>query len=167
MKFLSAGKEPKQRPKEKAKTKPEKLILPKCSVQAGVKVSSVHKRPVPDKKENAVKKAVVAPVRNEVLVKEATCESSTPSWASDHNYNAVKPEQTAALWPSLLCKCKWVRCLLKQPATSGRPPHFSGCWAGRSRPRPPPHRRESRYCPSVFETPNSVTQQSCVSCFSA
>ncbi|KAM7126919.1 death-inducer obliterator 1 isoform 2-T5 [Molossus nigricans] len=104
MKFLSAGKEPKQRPKEKAKTKPEKLILPKCSVQAGVKVSSVHKRPVPDKKENAVKKAVVAPVRNEVLVKEATCESSTPSWASDHNYNAVKPEQTAALWPSLLCK---------------------------------------------------------------
>lgn len=76
-------------------------------IQAGVKVSSVHKRPVPDKKENAVKKAVVAPVRNEVLVKEATCESSTPSWASDHNYNAVKPEQTAALWPSLLCKCMY------------------------------------------------------------
>ena len=33
MKFLSAGKEPKAKPKEKAKAKPERLILPKCSVQ--------------------------------------------------------------------------------------------------------------------------------------
>lgn len=107
MKFLSAGKEPKPKPKEKIKTKPEKLILPKCSVQAGIKVSSVHKRPAPDKRENTVKKAVVAPARSEVLVKETTCESSTPSWASDHNYNAVKPEQTAALWPSLLYKCMY------------------------------------------------------------
>ncbi|XP_070275734.1 death-inducer obliterator 1 isoform X2 [Myotis yumanensis] len=106
MKFLSAGKEPKQKPKEKTKTKtkPETLVLPRCSVEAGIKVSSVPKRPAPDKKENAVKKAVVAPARTEVLVKETTCESSTPSWASDHNYNAVKPEQTAALWPSLLYK---------------------------------------------------------------
>ncbi|EPQ19814.1 Death-inducer obliterator 1 [Myotis brandtii] len=106
MKFLSAGKEPKQKPKEKTKTKtkPETLVLPRCSVEAGIKVSSVPKRPAPDKKENAMKKAVVAPARTEVLVKETTCESSTPSWASDHNYNAVKPEQTAALWPSLLYK---------------------------------------------------------------
>lgn len=76
-------------------------------IQAGIKVSSVPKRPAPDKKENAMKKAVVAPARTEVLVKETTCESSTPSWASDHNYNAVKPEQTAALWPSLLYKCMY------------------------------------------------------------
>lgn len=33
MKFLSSGKEAKPKPKEKTKSKPEKLILPKCSVQ--------------------------------------------------------------------------------------------------------------------------------------
>lgn len=33
MKFLSSGKEQKPKPKEKTKMKPEKLILPKCSVQ--------------------------------------------------------------------------------------------------------------------------------------
>lgn len=76
-------------------------------IQAGIKISSVHKRPAPDKKENTVKKAMVAPSRSEVLIKETTCESSTPSWASDHNYNAVKPEQTAAPWPSLLYKCMY------------------------------------------------------------
>ncbi|XP_072657760.1 death-inducer obliterator 1 isoform X1 [Canis lupus baileyi] len=103
MKFLSSGKEQKPKPKEKTKTKPEKLILPKCSVQAGIRISSLHKRPAPDKKENTVKRATMAPTRSEVLAKEATSEG-TPSWASDHNYNAVKPEQTAALWPPLLYK---------------------------------------------------------------
>ncbi|XP_077612967.1 death-inducer obliterator 1-like [Crocuta crocuta] len=103
MKSLSAGKEQKPKPKEKTKTKPEKLILPKCSIQAGIRISSVHKRPAPDKKENIVKKATVALSRSEVFVKEATSEG-TPSWASDHNYNAVKPEQTAAPWPPLLYK---------------------------------------------------------------
>lgn len=76
-------------------------------IQAGVRVSSMHKRPAPDKKENTVKKALAAPARSEVLIKETTCESSTPSWASDHNYNAVKPEPTAALWPALLYKCMY------------------------------------------------------------
>lgn len=33
MKSLSAGKEQKPKPKDKTKMKPEKLILPKCSVQ--------------------------------------------------------------------------------------------------------------------------------------
>ncbi|XP_076973462.1 death-inducer obliterator 1 [Tamandua tetradactyla] len=103
MKFLSSGKEQKPKPKEKAKMKPEKLSLPKCSIQAGIKISSMHKKPAPDKKENIVKKTLVAPSRNEAL-KETTSESSTPSWASDHNYNAVKPEKTAALSPSLLYK---------------------------------------------------------------
>ncbi|XP_045688675.1 death-inducer obliterator 1 [Phyllostomus hastatus] len=105
MKVLRAGKEARAKPREqaKAKAKPERLILPKCSVQAGVRVS-LHKRPALDKKENAVKKAAGAPARSEAPVQEAPCESSTPSWASDHNYNAVKPEQTAAPRPSLLCK---------------------------------------------------------------
>ncbi|XP_012510087.1 PREDICTED: death-inducer obliterator 1 [Propithecus coquereli] len=104
MKFLSSGKEQKPKPKEKIKIKPEKLNLPKCSVQAGIKISAMHKRPAPEKKENMVKKVMVALCRNEALGKEATCESSTPSWASDHNYNAVKPEKTAAPSASLLCK---------------------------------------------------------------
>ncbi|XP_037668212.1 death-inducer obliterator 1 isoform X2 [Choloepus didactylus] len=103
MKFLSSGKEQKPKLKEKTKMKPEKLSLPKCSIQAGIKISSMHKRPAPDKKENIVKKTVVAPSRNEALIKE-TASESTPSWASDHNYNAVKPEKTAALSPSLLYK---------------------------------------------------------------
>uniref|UniRef100_A0A8C5LE81 Death-inducer obliterator 1 n=1 Tax=Jaculus jaculus TaxID=51337 RepID=A0A8C5LE81_JACJA len=106
MRFLSSGKEQKPKPKEKVKMKPEKLSLPKCSVQAGIKISSVHKRLVPEKKENPLKKVVVAP-RSETLGKEVTCESTTPSWASDHNYNAVKPEQpekSSALSPTLLCK---------------------------------------------------------------
>lgn len=75
-------------------------------IQAGIRISSVHKRPAPDKKENIVKKATVALSRSEVFVKEATSEG-TPSWASDHNYNAVKPEQTAAPWPPLLYKCMY------------------------------------------------------------
>ncbi|XP_008067762.1 death-inducer obliterator 1 [Carlito syrichta] len=104
MKFLSSGKEQKPKPKEKVKMKLDKPSLLKCSVQAGIKISSMHKRPAPEKKENTVKKAMVAPSRNEALGKEAACESSTPSWASDHNYNAVKPEKTAAPSPSLLFK---------------------------------------------------------------
>uniref|UniRef100_A0A250Y757 Death-inducer obliterator 1 n=1 Tax=Castor canadensis TaxID=51338 RepID=A0A250Y757_CASCN len=104
MRFLSSGKEQKPKPKEKVKMKPEKLSLPKCSVQAGIKMSSVHKRPAPEKKENSAKKMMVAPPRNESTGKEATYESSTPSWASDHNYNAVKPEKLVAPSPALLCK---------------------------------------------------------------
>uniref|UniRef100_G3W6X4 Death-inducer obliterator 1 n=1 Tax=Sarcophilus harrisii TaxID=9305 RepID=G3W6X4_SARHA len=104
MKFLSAGKEPKPKVKEKPKLKPEKCNLPKSGVQAGIKISSVQKRPAPDKKENIAKKTLVTTPRNEGLVKETTSESSTPSWASDHNYNAVKPEKTAAISSSLLYK---------------------------------------------------------------
>lgn len=108
MKILSSGKEQKPKPKEKVKTKPEKFSLPKCSVQAGIKISSVHKRLASEKRENPVKKVTLAS-RSETSVKEATCES-TPSWASDHNYNAVKPEKPekpekpTALSPTLLSK---------------------------------------------------------------
>ncbi|KAL0594526.1 Death-inducer obliterator 1 [Plecturocebus cupreus] len=104
MKFLSSGKDRKPKPKEKMKMKAEKPSLLKCSFQAGIKISSVHKRPAPEKKETTVKKAVAAPARSEALGKEAACESSTPSWASDHNYNAVKPGRTAAPSPALLYK---------------------------------------------------------------
>ncbi|XP_031228843.1 death-inducer obliterator 1 [Mastomys coucha] len=109
MRFLSSGKEQKTKPKEKIKTKPEKFSLPKCSVQAGIKIPSVHKRLASEKRENPVKKVMLAS-RSETSGKEATCESSTPSWASDHNYNAVKPEKPekpekpTALSPTLLSK---------------------------------------------------------------
>ncbi|KAM5246273.1 death-inducer obliterator 1 [Ctenodactylus gundi] len=104
MKFLSSGKEQKLKPKEKIKMKPEKLSLPKCSIQSGIKVSSVPKRPALEKKENSAKKVMVTPPRSDTLGKESVCESSTPSWASDHNYNAVKPEKTSGLSPPQLCK---------------------------------------------------------------
>ncbi|XP_047626629.1 death-inducer obliterator 1 isoform X2 [Phacochoerus africanus] len=107
MRLLSAGKEPKPKPKERGKTKPERLILQKCTVQAGIKVAPVPKRPAPDRKENAAKKVAAAPPRSEGLAPEPASESSTPSWASDHNYNAVKPERTAAPRPPLLCKCTY------------------------------------------------------------
>ncbi|XP_013929237.1 PREDICTED: death-inducer obliterator 1-like [Thamnophis sirtalis] len=55
-----------------------------------------------------MKKTPVATIKTEAnaqtVGKEPTSESSTPSWASDHNYNAVKPEQTPAISPALLFK---------------------------------------------------------------
>lgn len=78
-------------------------------IQVGIKISSVHKRLASEKKENPVKKVMVAP-RSEASGKEITCESTTPSWASDHNYNAVKPEKPekpTALSPTLLSKCTY------------------------------------------------------------
>ncbi|XP_054996621.1 death-inducer obliterator 1 isoform X2 [Sorex araneus] len=138
MKFLSSGKEPK--PKEKAKTKVEKLGLPKCSVQAGIKISSVHKRPTPDKKEVLLKKVLVALPRSEAVPQEAACDASTPSWASDHNYNAVKPEKTAAPWPSLLCaSTKEERRVEEKPTVAAAAPKRavpSGSSAGSKAPVP-------------------------------
>lgn len=125
MQFLSAGKEARAKPREKAKAKPERLILPKCSVQAGVRVP-LHKRPALDKRENSVQKAAGAPARSEAPAREAPCESSTPSWASDHNYNAVKPEQTAAPRPPLLCKCTYLRGVASGPSPSLCPAAPSG-----------------------------------------
>lgn len=106
MKLLSSGKEQTPKPKEKTKPKAGKLRPPTWNVQAGIKTSSVHKRPAPETKENPAKKVAVAPPRGEAVGKEAPSES-TPSWASDHNYNAVKPEKSAALSSSLLCKCMY------------------------------------------------------------
>ncbi|XP_026553160.1 death-inducer obliterator 1 isoform X2 [Pseudonaja textilis] len=103
MKFLSEGKE--QKPKEKTRPKPP-LIKPQTL--AGTKPLSMQKRPVAEKKEMIVKKTPVATIKTEAnaqtVGKEPNPESSTPSWASDHNYNAVKPEQTPAISPALLFK---------------------------------------------------------------
>ncbi|XP_029141811.1 death-inducer obliterator 1 [Protobothrops mucrosquamatus] len=106
MKFLSEGKE--QKPKEKTRPKPA-LIKPQT--MAGTKPLSMQKRPVAEKREMIVKKTPVAIIKTEAnaqtVAKEPTPESSTPSWASDHNYNAVKPEQTPAISPALLFKCMY------------------------------------------------------------
>uniref|UniRef100_A0A8C3X5B2 Death-inducer obliterator 1 n=1 Tax=Catagonus wagneri TaxID=51154 RepID=A0A8C3X5B2_9CETA len=138
MRLLSAGKEQKPKPKERSKTKPEKVILQKCSVQAGVKVSSVHKRLAPDRKENAGKKAAPAPPRSQGLAQEPASESSTPSWASDHNYNAIKPERTATPRPPLLCKSgKEDRRVEKVMAAAAlKKPAAPGSLAGSKQPPP-------------------------------
>ncbi|XP_061487021.1 death-inducer obliterator 1 isoform X2 [Rhineura floridana] len=106
MKFLNEGKE--QKPKEKTKLKVERAVVLKPQPLAGTKPFSTQKRPTPEKREIIMKKTVVAALKTEAntqtVAKEPTSESSTPSWASDHNYNAVKPEKTPAISSSLLFK---------------------------------------------------------------
>ncbi|XP_075757182.1 death-inducer obliterator 1 isoform X3 [Pelodiscus sinensis] len=106
MKFLSAGKEPK--PKEKIKSKSERSTVLKSQVQTGTKPLSTQKRLTPEKREINMKKSMVTATKTEAntqpVAKEPASENSTPSWASDHNYNAVKPEKTAAISSSLLFK---------------------------------------------------------------
>ncbi|XP_074744366.1 death-inducer obliterator 1 isoform X1 [Strix uralensis] len=108
MKFLSAGKDAKPKPKEKIKPKSEKPVMPKSQLQAGNKPLSNQKRPLPEKREMNMKKTVLTTAKTEAntqpIAKEPAAENSTPSWASDHNYNAVKPERTAAISSSLLFK---------------------------------------------------------------
>nr|XP_033819552.1 death-inducer obliterator 1 isoform X2 [Geotrypetes seraphini] len=97
MKFLSAGKESK--PKEKVKSKFERATPPKIQPQVVLKPLSGQKRTAPEKRELKLKKVLVAVPKIEGNTDETgtdlTSESNTPSWASDHNYNAVKPEKTA------------------------------------------------------------------------
>nr|XP_020660275.1 death-inducer obliterator 1 isoform X1 [Pogona vitticeps]XP_020660276.1 death-inducer obliterator 1 isoform X1 [Pogona vitticeps] len=106
MKFLSEGKE--QKPKEKIRSKVERTVVVKPQPVAGTKPLSMQKKPAPEKRDSNMKKAVVTAVKTEAnaqtVVKESTSEISTPSWASDHNYNAVKPEKTPAISSSLLLK---------------------------------------------------------------
>ncbi|KFQ21656.1 Death-inducer obliterator 1, partial [Mesitornis unicolor] len=108
MKFLSAGKDAKPKPKEKIKPKSEKPGMPKSQVQAGTKPLSNQKRPFPEKRDTNMKKTVLTTTKTEAnvqpIAKEPVAENTTPSWASDHNYNAVKPERTAAISSSLLFK---------------------------------------------------------------
>nr|XP_056700475.1 death-inducer obliterator 1 [Euleptes europaea] len=106
MKLMSESKE--QKPKEKTRVKVERFVAPKPQPLAGTKPPSMLKRPVPEKREMATKKMLVTAFKTEAntqtVAKEPASESSTPSWASDHNYNAVKPERTPAISSSLLFK---------------------------------------------------------------
>ncbi|XP_060086625.1 death-inducer obliterator 1 isoform X2 [Heteronotia binoei] len=106
MKLMSESKE--QKPKEKTRVKVERSVVPKSQPPAGSKPPSTQKRPAPEKREMAVKKTAVAALKTEgnaqTVAKEPAPESSTPSWASDHNYNAVKPERTPAISSALLFK---------------------------------------------------------------
>ncbi|KAM8798232.1 death-inducer obliterator 1 [Eudromia elegans] len=108
MKFLSAGKDPKPKLKEKIKSKSEKPAVPKSQPQVSLKPLLIPKRQLPEKKEGNVKKTILTTVKTEAntqpIAKEPASENCTPSWASDHNYNAVKPEKTAAISSSLLFK---------------------------------------------------------------
>lgn len=58
-----------------------------------------------------MKKTVASTAKTEANTqapaREPVAEPVTPSWASDHNYNAVKPERTAAISPALLFKCMY------------------------------------------------------------
>ncbi|XP_064420632.1 death-inducer obliterator 1 isoform X2 [Latimeria chalumnae] len=109
MKNLSESKEQKPKPKEKSKQKPEKPVPSKLTSQPSSKPAAGMKRVIlPEKKEVMMKKLMVV-IKNteEKPIKdgnEVTSESSMPSWASDHNYNAVKPEQTAAISSSVFYK---------------------------------------------------------------
>ncbi|XP_030069497.1 death-inducer obliterator 1 isoform X2 [Microcaecilia unicolor] len=98
MKFLSAGKESK--PKENVKSKLERSTPLKIQPQVVLKPLSGQKRAAPEKRELKMKKVLVAIPKIEGNTDEAATdlasESNTPSWASDHNYNAVKPEKAAA-----------------------------------------------------------------------
>ncbi|KAJ7332137.1 hypothetical protein JRQ81_014317 [Phrynocephalus forsythii] len=120
MKFLSEGKE--QKPKEKPRLKVERTIVVKPQPVAGTKFLSMQKKPAPEKRESNMKKTMVTAVKTEAnaqtVVKEATSESSTPSWASDHNYNAVKPEKTPAISSSLLLKSQKEERKNEKPAES-------------------------------------------------
>jgi len=80
-------------------------------LQASTKPLSNQKRQFPEKKETNVKKTVLSAAKTEAntqpIAREPAAENTTPSWASDHNYNAVKPEKTAAISSSLLFKCMY------------------------------------------------------------
>lgn len=80
-------------------------------IQVGIKPVPNQKRQFPEKREVNVKKTVVIMAKTEANTqapaREPAPEPVTPSWASDHNYNAVKPERTAAISPALLFKCMY------------------------------------------------------------
>ncbi|XP_029469186.1 death-inducer obliterator 1 isoform X3 [Rhinatrema bivittatum] len=111
MKFLSSGKEPK--PKEKVKSKLERSTPVKTQPQIVLKPLSGQKRTAPEKREPKMKKVLMAFPKVEGNTEVATdpaSESNTPSWASDHNYNAVKPEKTAAAAAATISSSLFYKC---------------------------------------------------------
>lgn len=73
-------------------------------------MSPVVLKAVVEKMDSLKQSAVLTPkVETEVSSDEPSEEygSSTPSWESDHNYIAVKPEKTAAISSTLFYKCMY------------------------------------------------------------
>ncbi|XP_039632509.1 death-inducer obliterator 1-like isoform X2 [Polypterus senegalus] len=87
------------KPKERSKQKVIKKTPPKS-------LPKTQKKNAPEKKP--VKQRLVMgnkPVgTSESSSNQSTEESPVPSWSSDHNYNAVKPEKTAAIASSVFYK---------------------------------------------------------------
>uniref|UniRef100_A0A803JDP8 Death inducer-obliterator 1 n=1 Tax=Xenopus tropicalis TaxID=8364 RepID=A0A803JDP8_XENTR len=103
MKSLNVAKDVK--PKEKIKVKTEKRIQPKP--QASAKPPTSPMEPVSERKESVAKRVPDMNVKVEAANEPRAEGSSTPSWESDHNYIAVKPEKTAAISSTLFYKCIW------------------------------------------------------------
>ncbi|CAI9572834.1 unnamed protein product [Staurois parvus] len=114
MKSLSASKDAK--PKEKVKVKIEKKSPPPKS-QAPSKPTLVQKASA-EKTEIHKHSVVITPkVETEGSSDEPSeYGSSTPSWESDHNYIAVKPEKTAAISSTLFYKSEKTEEPEKKPA---------------------------------------------------
>lgn len=87
------------------------VIKPLLIIQATTKPLSNQKRPFPEKRDMNTKKTILTTAKTEAnaqpVARETPAEHTTPSWASDHNYNAVKPERTPAISSSLLFKCMY------------------------------------------------------------
>uniref|UniRef100_W5M8J1 Death-inducer obliterator 1 n=1 Tax=Lepisosteus oculatus TaxID=7918 RepID=W5M8J1_LEPOC len=101
MKTLTDVKEPK--PKEKPKLKAQKKTPSKTPAKA-------QKRPVPEQKTEKKTSEVAAKTEEGSSNSEgeqAEQEPVVPSWSSDHNYNAVKPEKTAAISSTVFYKASY------------------------------------------------------------
>ncbi|KAJ1122630.1 hypothetical protein NDU88_001115 [Pleurodeles waltl] len=102
MQSLRTGKESK--PKEKTINKPEKVTPPKPPPPVATTSQSGQKRPAPEKRMIKMKKMLVMVSKMDVIPtrvpSDPVSETSAPSWASDHNYNAVKLEKAAAAPPT-------------------------------------------------------------------
>ncbi|CAJ0932479.1 unnamed protein product [Ranitomeya imitator] len=106
IKSLSSSKESK--PKEKIKVKLEKKPAPKTQTSPNLPV--VQKSAVPEKMDSVMKKVLVIIPRMEGETSSGLKMESggnAPSWESDHNYIAVKPEKTAAVSSTLFYKCMY------------------------------------------------------------
>ncbi|XP_032897585.1 death-inducer obliterator 1 isoform X1 [Amblyraja radiata] len=96
MKSLSQAKDQKQKPKEKGKSKPEKLTSSKSSAEASLKplTAGPHKSEELNTMEMPTKKSVVLVHKNPMpSLKETVSSTGAGTWTIDHNYNAAKPEK--------------------------------------------------------------------------
>lgn len=84
-------------------------------IQAGIKMSSVHKRPAPEEIDNPAMNVMMTPLRSDTTGKEV------PFWASDHKSSTVMPEKTAV--PS---SPRWGKCRCPPNVNFWAPPTLSG-----------------------------------------